>query len=181
MDGGETCDGTLGCPAGAYCRSDCSGRFTRCGDGIIGGSEVCDGTAGCDPGTNCNGCCSGCGACPVATAIPPQGGTFSGMTAGSCSLLISGCGGSGPEHTFEWTPAVSGPATIELCGSSFDTVLYIRAGGCTGSQLTCNDDACGAQSRITPSVTAGQPYTIVVDGYGGANGPFVLTVTPPAP
>src|SRR5207248_2164091 len=34
-------------------------------------------------------------------------------------------------------------------------------------------------SRITPTVTAGQAYFIVVDGYGGAQGTFSLTVTPP--
>jgi len=34
-------------------------------------------------------------------------------------------------------------------------------------------------SRITPTVTAGQTYYIVVDGYGGAQGTFALTVTAP--
>src|SRR5207253_10888466 len=49
----------------------------------------------------------------------------------------------------------------------------------------CNDDACANStgllraSRLTPTVTAGQTYFIVVDGYGGAQGTFSLTVTPP--
>src|SRR5207247_5442142 len=49
----------------------------------------------------------------------------------------------------------------------------------------CNDDACpnsaglNRASRITPTVTAGQPYLIVQDGYGGAQGSFSLSVTPP--
>src|SRR5205823_4929320 len=49
----------------------------------------------------------------------------------------------------------------------------------------CNDDTCAnasglfRASRITPTVTAGQPYFIVVDGYAGATGTFSLTVTPP--
>jgi hypothetical protein len=141
---------------------------------------VCDGTAGCSGGICHNGC-SVCTSCPE-TVIPAAGGTFPGTTTGGLALLTSGtCGGSGPERTFEWTPAVSGTATIDLCGSSYDTVLYIRQGGCNGTQLACNNDSCGSQSRITPSVTAGQTYSIVVDGWSGANGSFVLTVTPPAP
>ena len=35
-------------------------------------------------------------------------------------------------------------------------------------------------SRITPTVTAGQTYYIVVDGYGTGAGAFRLTVEPPS-
>ena len=71
-------------------------------------------------------------------------------------------------------------ATLETCGSGFDTVVYLRTGGCTGTQVACNDDTCAYQSQITPMVTAGVQYTVVVDGYGGSDfGPFTLTVTPP--
>src|SRR5205814_318765 len=92
------------------------------------------------------------------------------------------------ELVFQWTPSVSGPATIETCGAgtSFDTVLYLRSGACaSGPEAGCNDDACANStglfraSRLTPTVTAGQTYFIVVDGYGGAHGTFSLTVTPP--
>ena len=45
----------------------------------------------------------------------------------------------------------------------------------------CQDDSGGGQSTITPTVTAGVTYTIVVDGYKGREvGDFTLTV-PPAP
>jgi len=69
-------------------------------------------------------------------------------------------------------------------------VLYLRSGSCaSGPEVAagCNDDACtnatglNRASRLTPTVTAGQTYYIVVDGYGGAQGTFSLTVTPPAP
>src|SRR5205814_8640826 len=94
-----------------------------------------------------------------------------------------------PERVFQWPPPVSGTATIETCGAgtSFDTVLYVRSGLCASvSEVGCNDDACANStglfraSRLTPTVTAGQTYFIVVDGYGGAQGTFSLTVTPPA-
>ncbi|TML58871.1 MAG: hypothetical protein E6G17_11945, partial [Actinobacteria bacterium] len=131
------------------------------------------------------------GGCSSPTVIPAQGGTFSGATSGSSSLAGS-CGSSGgsPERVFQWTPAVSGTATIQTCGAgtTFDTVLYVRGGACaSGSEVVsgCNDDACAdanglnRASRVTPMVTAGQTYFIVVDGYGGAQGNFSLTVTPP--
>src|SRR5437867_2172412 len=131
------------------------------------------------------------GDCSSPTVIPAQGGTFSGTTSGT-STLAGSCGNSGtsPERVFQWTPAVSGTATIQTCGAgtSFDTVLYLRSGACaSGPEMAagCNDDACAdasgllRASRITPTVTAGQTYFLVVDGYGGATGTFTLTVTPP--
>src|SRR5437773_167817 len=133
----------------------------------------------------------GGGACSSPTAIPAPGGTFSGTTSGT-SALAGSCGSSenSPERVYQWTPAVSGTATIQTCGAgtSFDTVLYLRSGVCAnGPEMAagCNDDACAnasglfRASRITPTVTAGQAYFIVVDGYGGAQGTFSLTVTPP--
>src|SRR5438094_5759711 len=129
------------------------------------------------------------GTCGSPTVLPAQGGTFSGTTSGT-SQLAGSCGNSGtsPELVFQWTPSVSGTATIATCGAStnFDSVLYLRSGGCaSGSEVGCNDDACNNStglfraSRLTPTVTAGQTYFIVVDGYGGAHGTFSLTVTPP--
>src|SRR5207248_1892089 len=132
------------------------------------------------------------GSCSSPTVLPAQGGTFGGTTSGT-NALAGSCGASGtaPEHVFQWTPAVSGTATIQTCGAgtTFDTVLYMRSGACaSGPEMAagCNDDACTnatglyRASRLTPTVTAGQTYYIVVDGYGGAQGPFSLTVTPPA-
>src|SRR3989442_318147 len=129
--------------------------------------------------------------CSTPTVIPAQGGTFSGITSGT-STLEGSCGSSGasPERVFRWIPTVSGTATIQTCGAgtTFDTVLYLRSGSCAGGPEVatgCNDDACFnatglfRASRLTPTVTAGQTYYIVVDGYGGAQGTFSLTVTPP--
>jgi len=128
------------------------------------------------------------------TVIPAQGGTFTGTTSGT-GTQTGTCAAStaAPERVFQWTPAVSGTATIQTCGAStnFDTVLYMRGGSVTGAQVACNDDTAGCgitldgtnprrASRITPAVTAGQTYFIFVDGYGAGGGNFGLTVTPPA-
>src|SRR5439155_38083 len=71
--------------------------------------------------------------------------------------------------------------------STYDSVLYLRAGSCTsGAEVQCNDDACANStgliraSRLTPTVSAGTTYYIVVDGFGGTSGSFALRVTPPA-
>src|SRR5438093_5703104 len=85
------------------------------------------------------------GACNNPTVIPDQGGTFSGTTSGTSSQSGS-CGNSGssPELVFQWTPTVSGTATIQTCaaGTNFDTVLYVRSPSCTGAENTggSNDD-----------------------------------------
>jgi hypothetical protein len=128
--------------------------------------------------------------CSAATVIPAAGGVFTGSTSGS-SGLAGACGASGtsPERIFTWTPATSGLATFETCGSGtvYDSVLYLRQGSCTGTEIGCNDDTAGCGiasgssrgSRVTANVSAGTPYAIVVDGYRGQGGSFSLRVTPP--
>lgn len=131
---------------------------------------------------------SGCG---DVTVLPPGGGTFDGVVGGAGTQAGS-CGATdkGGERLFAWTPDVSGPATIGTCGTGtlFDTVLYLRGGSCEGSEIRCVDDVTGCAtgepsnyhgSRIAPVVTAGQTYFIVVEGYNGAGGAFVLTIDPP--
>ena len=64
----------------------------------------------------------------------------------------------------------------------------MRTGSCGGAEVFCNDDTlnCPTQtntyhgSSLTFSVTAGQPYVIIVDGYNGKSGTFALTIVPPA-
>jgi hypothetical protein len=165
------------------CSNTCEGPI--CGDGKVDlPDEQCDGA---DQGS-CAGdqlCSFDCRCQPCAsTTIPAQGGSFFGTTSGPSSFNPpSGCAYSAgaPEQVYEWTPATSGLATIRTCGSSFDTVLYVRQGSCTGPTVACNDDYCGVQSRVTPFVTAGTPYFIVVDGYASSSGNFVLTVQPASP
>jgi hypothetical protein len=66
-------------------------------------------------------------------------------------------------------------------------VLYIAEGTCGGPTSSCVDDTPGCAtssgpmhgSRITPTVTAGQTYYVVVDGYNGRAGDYSLNVIPP--
>jgi hypothetical protein len=128
--------------------------------------------------------------------LPAEGGVFAGTTSGASTLSGSGLcvSGNAPERVYRWTAPRTGIATIQTCSATqttFDTILYLRQGACQGGvQAACNDDTqgCGITidtanpfhgSRVTPTVTAGQTYFIVVDGYARSQGGFALTVTPP--
>ncbi len=176
----ELCDDTLGCVYADVNRA--------CDDG-----NACSGPDACNSGTCVGGpVASGCTSCQAIAVLPPEGGVFSGVTAGTGSLASS-CGSTGPsaERAYQWTPTASGTAVIATCGSGtlYDSVVHVKAGTCAGAELGCNDDTTGCTtgepsdyhgSRITLSVTAGQTYVIVVDGYNGARGGYTLTVTAPS-
>jgi hypothetical protein len=64
-------------------------------------------------------------------------------------------------------------------------VVYVRNGSCTaGSEVGCNDDSASCfislgterGSLVTVDVISGQTYFIIVDGFGVANGGFILSV-----
>src|SRR6185369_15075191 len=125
--------------------------------------------------------------CANTTVIPAEGGTLTGTTSGA-STLAGSCGTSGvsPEKVFRWTAPRTGTATLRTCGNStnYDSVLYVRQGTCTGSEVACNDDTCDVNglthkgSRLSVAVTAGRTYYVTVDGYNGARGNYALAVSP---
>jgi cysteine-rich repeat protein len=178
---GEECDDG-NTDDGDGCSSTCHLEF--CGDGIAqpGIGEQCDGG---DDSMCPEGCQSDCrcphGACVGTTEIPPEGGTFFGTTSGSDTESAPCVADTGPEKVFAWTPARSGVATIDTCGSSYDTVLYVREAICedTSRDIACNDDFCGVGSSVFPEVQAGTTYFIFVDGFGASSGSFTLGVRPP--
>jgi hypothetical protein len=180
----EQCDPPFSlCPGGGFCKPDCT--CPSCGDGVVNQpSEQCDPPGvSCGPGKTCNSDCTCPSSCLNPTLIPADGGTFAGTNSGT-STLGGSCGFSqfSPEQVFQWTPAVSGTATIETCGgtTNYDTVLYVRRGDCLqGPEIGCSEFSCGLGTELNPSVTAGQTYFIVVDGFDGFAGNFTLTVVPP--
>jgi hypothetical protein len=176
----ELCDDSLGCVYADVNRA--------CDDG-----NACSSSDACNAGTCVGGpIASGCTSCQAIAVLPPEGGTFTGVTTGTGSLTGS-CGSTGPspERVYSWTPTASGTAVIATCGTGtlYDSVLHVHAGTCGGADLGCNDDTSGCPtgepndhhgSRVTLAVTAGQTYVIVVDGYNGASGAYTLTVAPPS-
>lgn len=124
------------------------------------------------------------------TVVPAEGGTFNGTTSGT-SQFIGTCGGQAAEAVFQWTAPRSGSATFRTCGgqTAFDTILYVRKGSTTGTELGCNDDSSGCTiaggnpwaSKVTLNVTACTTYFAFVDGWGtGDHGAYTFTLTPPS-
>jgi hypothetical protein len=92
-------------------------------------------------------------------------------------------GSTSPDVVYTYThEAASQVLDIDLCGSLYDTKVYVF-----DSQLhviACNDDyyygeACGLwASRIEHlDLIVGEAYYIVIDGYGGDCGQYTLTIS----
>ncbi len=193
-----SCASNADCDDANVCTDDLCDPFLGCLHSDI--PAACDDGNACTASDACNaGTCIGgdvaanCTSCQAVVTIPSQGGTYLGHTSGTGTLTAS-CSqtDTSGERVYSWTPQASGVATIQTCGSAtlFDTVLSLRTGTCgAGTEVACNDDTVGCGtgepndhhgSKLTPTVTAGQTYLIVVDGFSGADGGFALTVFPPA-
>jgi subtilase family serine protease len=86
---------------------------------------------------------------------------------------------------YSWTAPASGTVTLTTAGSDFDTVLGVYKGKVVSglTLVTQNDDASFDQltSVVTFKATAGTTYHFAVDGYNGAAGNIVLTLTEVVP
>lgn len=82
--------------------------------------------------------------------------------------------GGAPDVVYSYTPAYDLVLAISLCGSSYDTGLYVYDSSL--NEIACNDDFCGLQSEIDGvAMSAGNTYYIVIDGYGASSGEYVLS------
>ncbi|WP_437992339.1 MXAN_6577-like cysteine-rich protein [Sorangium sp. So ce145] len=119
--------------------------------------------------------------CPELTldATFPQ--TVTGTTAipDRVSAVPSPCtSDSGPEATYAFTAPATALYTFDTFGSSFDTVLHVHEGTCSGESVACNDDTSGRQSQVKVMLREGETISVVVDGYAPvASGPFQLNVS----
>jgi hypothetical protein len=89
-------------------------------------------------------------------------------------------GSTSPDVVYMYVPPDDIIVTISLCDSEYDTKVYVFDSSLV--VVACNDDAgCGItgfQSRIDAvALTGGETYYIVVDGYGGDCGDYVIDVT----
>jgi hypothetical protein len=136
-----------------------------CVDAAAAMCSVCDG----GDGDECVGCI------PLVTDQPTPGSTMTagGVDESSCAL------GDTVDAWHCWTASCTGGATFSLCDdTAFDATLAVFS-GCAGSELGCDDDACGlaGPSEVTVPVAAGQPVVARVSGYGGASGDYSIEVT----
>jgi len=121
---------------------------------------------------------------PGAALIPSLPFSDTGATCGYVNNYDEVCpysGSASPDVVYKYTPGSATAITVDLCASSYDTKVYIYAGG-VGNLVACNDDAgCGYsgwQSKVSNiALSAGVTYYIVVDGYGSACGTYDMQVT----
>lgn len=82
-----------------------------------------------------------------------------------------------PDVAYTWSAPSDGSFTFSTVGSSFDTLLELRTGSCTGPSLGCNDDSGGTvQSEVVVTLRRGMGVVVVVDGFGSSEGDFALNI-----
>jgi hypothetical protein len=120
-----------------------------------------------------------------APSITGGNGTFAagstvGFTkeAGEPATVAGNAGGK--SGWLEWTAPASGTCTIDLSGSTFDTLLGVYTGVSVGALtlvIADDDGGAGTTSLVTFSAVMGTSYKIMVDGFGGASGSVTFTMT----
>jgi hypothetical protein len=88
-----------------------------------------------------------------------------------------GPGVNGGDFVVSWTPPSTGSFVIDTNGSSMDTVLSVVPPVCGAASSTCNDDCQGLRSGLVFQATEGETVYIVIEGYAGRRGSFVLNIT----
>jgi hypothetical protein len=80
---------------------------------------------------------------------------------------------------YTWQAPATGIATFSTLGSTFDTLLAVYVGSRVDAltPIVANDDARGGllTSEVHFNATNGTVYQVVVDGFGGQEGEFVLS------
>ena len=109
----------------------------------------------------------------------------SGNTCGLTNDYDQACpsvpNSTSPDVVYSYSPALSEVLDIALCGSSFDTRLYVYANS-DGNLVDCSQEGCGEPGALYRArldcirVDPGNTYFIVVDGYF-ACGDYVLSVS----
>jgi hypothetical protein len=115
--------------------------------------------------------------CGDAVAIDGPG-SWHASTAGYTNDYSGDCAGRGPDAVFIFHLEESACVEIDTAGSSFDTVLYVRAADCYGIEVACNDDAwgLGLQSRIRMDLEPGLYYLFLDGWHAGASGNYTLNM-----
>jgi hypothetical protein len=122
----------------------------------------------------------------IASAVPiAVGGSSTGYTCDNVDDYDEICpftGSTSPDEVYSVTVASAAQITVDLCTSDYDTKVYVYENA-AGNLVACNDDFCNDEfgnpfrSRVDcVSVTPGNTYYIVVDGYFGDCGNYDISV-----
>ena len=176
----ETCNGRDDdCVGGPDNGFPCVMGSTRpCTVGACSGNQTCDSTCHwgtCDLGAApTNDTCAG--ATTLTPGTPVRGSTCAAASDYNPPAACAGGATPAPDVTYVVRLPTRSNVVFDTDGTTWDTVLYIYSGACSGTPVACNDDIGGGNlaSRISTTLDAGT-YYIVVDGYQSSHfGPFVL-------
>lgn len=168
-----------------------SSAVSECGDGVLEGVEECDDNNDVT-GDGCTAECLDEDECPLEDGDlsgAVDGDAVLGSTAEGTDNHLAPCSPPGsPDVAYLFTAAADGPVVFSTNnpGTDYDTALYIRS-TCedpgADALIACNDDVDPAAEVYTSWVgldaEEGVSYYVIVDGYGGEEGAFELTVTTP--
>jgi hypothetical protein len=116
---------------------------------------------------------------PTAATLQRQGTlalnrAANGSTLGATDQLTPSCGAQAgsPDHVYELTVPRNGNYQVHVM-SQYDAVVAVYDAAL--AELECNDDLRSTnEAGITTRLERGHTYYVVVDGYGGASGQYVL-------
>jgi len=113
----------------------------------------------------------------VMVAIPVVNGT--GTTAGYNDDYDEVCpytGSTSPDVVYTFTPDMNGGLNIDMLGSAYDTKIYVYDQDL--NLVACNDDFYTDYTSFLENVPVvmGVQYFLVVDGYGGDFGDYLVNI-----
>ena len=105
-----------------------------------------------------------------------SGGAYTGTTSGKANLSTAGCQANSnrPDvgHFFLSCPNTTYTVNADTCQTTWDTILYLRSGTATSSDVACNDSVpgCGpngwAAAISGVHVSGANLQWLIVDGFG---------------
>jgi PKD repeat protein len=91
---------------------------------------------------------------------------------------VNNCGFStSEEHIIRVNIPCAGAWNFSLCGSTFNTKMFLTTAACGGSTLASNDDACGLQSEFTATLAIGVYYVAIEGSTALDCGTYTLVVS----
>ena len=130
--------------------------------------------------------------CANATAVTEPlpyndgGGTCNYTDDYTLGIWGDGCpysANDAPDVVYVYSPSANVTVDISLCGSSYDTKLWVYDGTCVEANvIACDDDGCDSPTGLASiieglALTAGHDYYIIVDGYSDNCGDYVIAIT----
>jgi len=123
-----------------------------------------------------NDACSG--AADVSDTLSSSMATASAVAEASVPGPLCGNQSRSKSVWYRFTAPTNGTVSANTYGSTYDTILAAYTGPCPAlTQVACNDDSVGAQSRVAFQGAAGTTYYFQVTAYRNDGGGLVFQLT----